>query len=61
MKYVCVCICFVCGSFADETQLAFYYFLVVSFLSVLSFNGNSFAENGIINLLVEPSIVLFFS
>lgn len=42
MKYVCVRIRFVHGSFVDETQLAFCYFLVVGFLSVLSFKGNSF-------------------
>lgn len=61
MKYVCVSICFFHGSFEDETQLEFHYFLVLGFLSVLLFSGKSFAENGIINLLVERSIVLFFS
>lgn len=61
MKYACVCTCFVHGSFVDEIQLVFHYFLVVDFLSVLSFKGNSFVENRIINLLVEPNVVIFFS
>lgn len=61
MKYVCVCVRFVHGSFVDETQLVFRYFLAVGFLFVVSFKENSFAENRIINLLVEPNIVQFFS
>ncbi|KAF1466980.1 Lipopolysaccharide-responsive and beige-like anchor protein, partial [Megadyptes antipodes antipodes] len=59
MKYVCVCTSFVHGSFVDETQLVFHYFLIVGFLSVLSFKGNSFVENRIINLLVEPNILAY--
>lgn len=60
MKYVCIHIRFVCGSFVDETQLALHYFLVAGFLSVLSFKGNRFVENRIINLLVEPNIIRYF-
>lgn len=60
MKYVCVCTCFVLGSFVDETHLAFHYFLVVGSLSLVSFKGNSFSENHIINLLVEHNVVFFF-
>lgn len=60
MKYVSVHMQFVHGSFVDEIQLAFHYCLVVGFLSLLSFKGNSFVKNRIISLLMEPNIVFYF-